>query len=147
MRFVAPHNHSCAPLLLQALPLLQDTVLHKILLHGSLPGAAFPLTVLHSCSLLWNALLLEKTLSMWVPHSSSQECTPGMSTQCCFLQDTSTCSGMGLSTGCSTDICPWQGLLHKLQGNLYLEHLLFLLLHWPWCLQNSFYEILEINHI
>jgi len=52
-------------------------------------------------------------------------------------------AGGDLLRGLQGHSLPHHALLHGLQGNLLwsLEHLLPLLLHWPWCLQSCFSHI------
>lgn len=146
MGFVALHNPSWLPLLLQGLPLLQDTVLHKILLHISFTGPTVLHIVLQCSPLPRNEFLLEKSLSMWVPQSSyrSELHTPHSVAPC---RPRPPALAWGHPQAVAQISAPWHGLLQKTQGILCLEHLLSRLLHWTWCLQSSFYDILEINRI
>lgn len=76
-----------------------ETILHKLLQHGSFP---------------WGAVLLEQTVPVWVPyecHRSCQEPAPAWALPWNrrFLQGTSTYSGMGPSMGCRVDLCSTMG--------------------------------------
>lgn len=123
MGFIVFHNPSCLPLLPQTLPLLQDTVLHKILLHASFPGATVLQTVLQCGSLHGMHFFCKRLFHVG----------PSLLLTGVYYRDVHTVLLLaghihllwnGLIHSVAQISAPWHGLLHKLQGNLCLEHLL-----------------------
>jgi len=157
-----PHT---LPLLQHGVP-LTATVLHELLQRGSFPRGAVlreqaaPVWVPTGSqalptNLLQRGLLSPRVCRSWqepatvrAPHriTASFRHPPAPVWGSFHGLQVEICSTVDLR-GLQRDNLPHHGLHHELQGKTLLrclEHLLPLLLHWPWCLQSCFFHIVSL---
>jgi len=158
------------PLLQREVPPMGDTVLHKLLQHGSFPRAAVLHKLLQCGSLPQGAVLQEQAAPGWVPREVTSPASkpvpvwaplstcPQVLPEACSsmgsprghsLFQAYLCCGVGSSMGCRwISAPPWTsmgcaGTAWSSPGAAGESHLP-LLLHWPWCLQSCFFHIFSL---